>query len=510
MLQLSVALLRLSVASSMASYLVRDEYCGTPLAEGVDLMGAPTVASAGADLAVDAAGAVALTSEKFARYVEYVLESAGGFASCDGAVGCGGTRCAVRRFRGSPAAGATLAAAGAVRYAWSTSYGAVAVGVGGAAEACDAAPAAALEWTLRVGCDFSGFFVELLGVAAALDELLGDRFSVAGVRCQGAAAAKLLPREAAALAAATARAAAPGAARVVHGLCEAGDAAPAVARLMVERAYAPGRDDEIYACARRAAAVWAPTDWAAEQFRAAGVANVAVVPEAVDPDAMSPDAARADAAAAASMAARLGPRPAFRALSVFKLEHRKGWDVLLDGWWDAFDGTDDVELVVHAYKPSWIPGDGVEKAVEKRRAKHKCSGSPAGCARVAWLGEVPLDRREMRALYAAADAFCLPTRGEGWGLPVHEAMAMALPVVATNFSGVAALAAAADAWLLPPGELRGGFAQPTARDVARALRDVAGDRAAAADVGRRGRTRVASLFSPEAVARAIVAAVEEV
>ena len=33
MLQLSVALLRLVVASSMASYLVRDEYCATPLAE---------------------------------------------------------------------------------------------------------------------------------------------------------------------------------------------------------------------------------------------------------------------------------------------------------------------------------------------------------------------------------------------------------------------------------------------------------------------------------------------
>ncbi|KAH8095167.1 glycosyl transferase [Aureococcus anophagefferens] len=191
MLQLSVALLRLAVASSMASYLVRDEYCGTPLTEGVDLMGAPTVASAGADLAVDAAGAVALTSEKFARYVEYVLESAGGFALRRR-----------RRLRRDCA------------------------------------------WTLRVGCDFSGFFVELLGVAAALDELLGDRFSVAGVRCDGAAAAKLLPGGGGA--AAAAGGAAP---RVVHGLCEAGDAAPAVARLMVERAYAPGRDDEIYACA---------------------------------------------------------------------------------------------------------------------------------------------------------------------------------------------------------------------------------------------------------------------
>ncbi|KAK7241296.1 glycosyl transferase [Aureococcus anophagefferens] len=475
MLQLSIALLRLAVASSMASYLVRDEYCGTPLTEGVDLMGEPTVASAGAALAVDAAGAVALTSEKFARYVEYVLESAGGFASCDGAVGCGGTRCAVRRFRGSPAAGATLAAAGAVRYAWSTSYGAVAVGVGGGAEACDAAPAAALEWTLRAPPRQSS--------------------------CRGGGGASRGDGG---------RAARAGAGRVVHGLCEAGDAAPAVARLMVERAYAPGRDDEIYAAPARAPRPPSGPDgeWAADQFRAAGVANVAVVPEAVDPDAMSPDAARADAAAAAPRP-RLG-RARVRVLSVFKLERRKGWDVLLDGWWDAFDGTDDVELVVHAYKPSWIPGDGVDEAVAKRRARHPCSGSPGGCARVAWLGEVSLDRREMRALYAAADAFCLPTRGEGWGLPVHEAMAMALPVVATNFSGVAALAAATDAWLLPPGELRGGYAQPTARDVARALRDVAGDRAAAADVGRRGRRRVASLFSPEAVARAIVAAIEDV
>ncbi|KAH8060237.1 glycosyl transferase [Aureococcus anophagefferens] len=327
MLQLSVALLRLAVASSMASYLVRDEYCGTPLTEGVDLMGAPTVASAGADLAVDAAGAVALTSEKFARYVEYVLESAGGFARCDGAVGCGGTRCAVRRFRGSPAAGATLAAAGAVRYA------------------C-------------VGCDFSGFFVELLGVAAALDELLGDRFSVAGVRCDGAAAAK--PAGAAALAAA-------GAARRAPRASSTASARPATRRR-------PSRGSWSSAPTRRAATTRSTPARAprrrlgasggGEQFRAAGVANVAVVPEAVDAEAMSPDAARADAAAAAAVAARLGPRPAFRVLSVFKLERRKGWDVLLDGWWDAFDGTDDVELVVHAYKPSWIPGDGVDKRIQ--------------------------------------------------------------------------------------------------------------------------------------------------
>ncbi|KAH8075741.1 glycosyl transferase [Aureococcus anophagefferens] len=371
MLQLSVALLRLAVASSMASYLVRDEYCGTPLTEGVDLMGAPTVASAGADLAVDAAGAVALTSEKFARYVEYVLESAGGFA-LRRRRGCGRDALRVRGASRLPAAGATLAAA-AVRYAWSTSYGAVAVGVGGAAEARRRRGPLA-EWTLPSAATSAAS-----SSSSSASPRRWTSSSATGspsrARCDGAAAAKLLPGGGGARAA-TGRVSA-GAARVVHGLCEAGDAAPAVARLMVERAYAPGRDDEIYACAaplpppgrRRLGA--AKLRWRRKRRRRARGRRCG---------AMSPDAARADAAAAAAVAAASAAP-----LSPFRLQAR----------------------------------------------------TPQG------LGRAP---RRM----------------------------------------------------------------PTARDVALALRDVAGDRAAAADVGRRGRTRVASLFSPEAVARAIVAAVEDV
>lgn len=46
-----------------------------------------------------------------------------------------------------------------------------------------------------------------------------------------------------------------------------------------------------------------------------------------------------------------------------------------------------------------------------------------------------LSREELRWLYAASDAFVLPTRGEGWCLPAMEAMSMALPVILTNASG---------------------------------------------------------------------------
>ena len=43
--------------------------------------------------------------------------------------------------------------------------------------------------------------------------------------------------------------------------------------------------------------------------------------------------------------------------------------------------------------------------------------------------------RTLPGLYAAAHAFVLPSRGEGWGRPHVEAMAMGLPVIATNWSG---------------------------------------------------------------------------
>jgi glycosyltransferase involved in cell wall biosynthesis len=57
-----------------------------------------------------------------------------------------------------------------------------------------------------------------------------------------------------------------------------------------------------------------------------------------------------------------------------------------------------------------------------------------------------LSAGDMARLYAAADAVVAPTRGEGWGRPLLEAMAMGRPVIATDWSGPAAFVDHAVGW----------------------------------------------------------------
>jgi glycosyltransferase involved in cell wall biosynthesis len=44
-----------------------------------------------------------------------------------------------------------------------------------------------------------------------------------------------------------------------------------------------------------------------------------------------------------------------------------------------------------------------------------------------------LDDATYRRLYVSADCVVMPTRGEGWGRPQMEAMAMARPLITTNW-----------------------------------------------------------------------------
>ena len=232
-----------------------------------------------------------------------------------------------------------------------------------------------------------------------------------------------------------------------------------------------------------------------------------------------------DTAAAAVVCAEQGGEGGsnrFRFLSVFKWERRKGWDVLLDAYWSAFTPADAVVLVLRTYVPSFsqlhtnITAHIEQYALQTRGVRLQ------ELAPVQWesggsteLRSDSLTRSDVRDLLASTDAFVLPTRGEGWGLPVAEAMAMRLPVVVTNATGVLAYASEDNAYLIPvAAELDStAFVQPDVAALRHLLRQVVHD--SGPQGGGRAQAKAASArrrmqqFSPAYVSEIIADRLEQ-
>lgn len=115
---------------------------------------------------------------------------------------------------------------------------------------------------------------------------------------------------------------------------------------------------------------------------------------------------------------------------------------------------------------------------------------------VRWLGHVR--DRELAELYRRATALVFPSRYEGFGLPIVEAMARATPVIAAETSSIPEVARGA-AILVDPGN---------AEALREAMRRVATDAELRADLTARGR-EVARAFSWRQTARATLAAYDE-
>ena len=101
--------------------------------------------------------------------------------------------------------------------------------------------------------------------------------------------------------------------------------------------------------------VWVPTAFHVDVFVRHGVpqSKLFIAPEAVNIDFFGNQVTEAvEQANAEADGGFKRPRPStVRFLSIFKFEHRKGPDILLFSYWQAFTETDDVELFVRSYRP---------------------------------------------------------------------------------------------------------------------------------------------------------------
>jgi hypothetical protein len=94
--------------------------------------------------------------------------------------------------------------------------------------------------------------------------------------------------------------------------------------------------------------------------------EIAIIPEAVDTELFDPSLARINKIHYSDRLLNdycnlndnscTNDLPVFEFLSIFKWEHRKGWNVLLDAYWKAFQVDDAVVLRLRTYVPSWEMG----------------------------------------------------------------------------------------------------------------------------------------------------------
>ena len=139
----------------------------------------------------------------------------------------------------------------------------------------------------------------------------------------------------------------------------------------------------------------------------------------------------------ADNAYRISAKP-FRFLHVSSCFPRKGVDVLLQAYGDAFSENDPVTLVIKTFAN---PHNTVAEQLANCRRDNPDYPDVL-------LIEQDLSEAELKALYQQCHIMVCPSRAEGFGLPMAEAMLSGLPVITTNWGGQLDFCNQQTAWLV--------------------------------------------------------------
>jgi glycosyltransferase involved in cell wall biosynthesis len=168
----------------------------------------------------------------------------------------------------------------------------------------------------------------------------------------------------------------------------------------------------------------------------------------------------------------LGP-DGFRFLHVSSCFSRKGADVLLEAFGRAFTDADRVSLVIKTFP-------NIHNAIEGLLADFR-SRFPNAAPVI--LINADISAGEVADIYRRCDALVAPSRGEGFGLPIAEAMLFDKPVITTAHGGQMDFCTPENAWLVDyefayaqthMEQFNSVWAEPDLDDLTRILREVHG------------------------------------
>jgi len=209
---------------------------------------------------------------------------------------------------------------------------------------------------------------------------------------------------------------------------------------------------------------------------------------------------------------------------------RKGWDLTGDALGVAFGAIDDLCGEYKSMALRLMNELGISPADHHKtdaRLIIKMAETASGVLRDA---NCILDRRiqiwvenvsSMADVYAVADAFVFPTRAEGFGLLPREAAATGLPVICTDYSGMAGEVqhwgiplsykeVEVEHWARTPlSYYSGKWAAPDVYDLALQMRRLYEDRQRGREIGKRGSEWINANCTWEHSADALMALFDE-
>ncbi|MDF2814524.1 MAG: hypothetical protein K0Q81_724 [Paenibacillus sp.] len=206
----------------------------------------------------------------------------------------------------------------------------------------------------------------------------------------------------------------------------------------------------------------------------------------------------------------------FKFLSVFDLIERKGYDLLLHAFLNEFSAKDDVALVIK-----------IRNSKKKYKLTEIIKSHPKSIKErpPIYIIDKMLYTPELLSLYRACNAFVLPTRGEGWGRPLFEAMLMEKPVLATRWSGQMEYLNENNSLLLKVKRLvpvsikdyhdkskyEGHcWAEPSIKDLQRKMRYVVEHQNKARKIGRKARIELLEKYNMNKVAKHVRKEIERI
>lgn len=161
--------------------------------------------------------------------------------------------------------------------------------------------------------------------------------------------------------------------------------------------------------------VWVPSEFNRQGFLACGLERpIHLIPLGVDTEIFHPGARRLGS-----------PTGEFVFLANFEWGERKDPWLLLRAFNEAFRADEPVRLLCKISNRDPM----LRLKTEIRGLGLKASGG-----KISYLFNMDFPHTQLPMLYRSADCFLAVSRGEGWDMPLMEAMACGLPTIATDWS----------------------------------------------------------------------------